>query len=230
MMIGTNSQTEIISQHSKAVEHPVRVLVADDHQIVLQGLKTILSREGLEIAGEASNGSEAVSRAMDLQPDLVVMDISMPVMTGIEAAAQIRRALPSAKVILLTVHTENRYILEALKSGIRGYVLKSRAASELIEAIHEILNGRIYLSPGISQTVVEAYLQQNSEESESLTHRELQVLQLVAEGRTTKEIAASLGVSAKTADSHRSNIMHKLNMHTVAELVRYAIRRGLVQP
>jgi len=229
-MIGTTSQSEITSQYSKAVEHPVRVLVADDHQIVLQGLKTILSREGLEIAGEASNGSEAVSRAMDLQPDLVVMDISMPVMTGIEAAAQIRRALPSAKVILLTVHTENRYILEALKSGIRGYVLKSRAASELIEAIHEILNGRIYLSPGISQTVVEAYLQQNSEESESLTHRELQVLQLVAEGRTTKEIAASLGVSAKTADSHRSNIMHKLNMHTVAELVRYAIRRGLVQP
>ncbi len=229
-MIGTTSQTETASQYSKAVEHPVRVLVADDHQIVLQGLKTILSREGLEIAGEASNGSEAVSRAMDLQPDLVVMDISMPVMTGIEAAAQIRRALPSAKVILLTVHTENRYILEALKSGIRGYVLKSRAASELIEAIHEILNGRIYLSPGISQTVVEAYLQQNSEESESLTHRELQVLQLVAEGRTTKEIAASLGVSAKTADSHRSNIMHKLNMHTVAELVRYAIRRGLVQP
>ena len=229
-MIGTTSQSEITSQYSKAVEHPVRVLVADDHQIVLQGLKTILSREGLEIAGEASNGSEAVSRAMDLQPDLVVMDISMPVMTGIEAAAQIRRALPSAKVILLTVHTENRYILEALKSGIRGYVLKSRAASELIEAVREILNGRIYLSPGISQTVVEAYLQQNSEESESLTQRELQVLQLVAEGRTTKEIAASLGVSAKTADSHRSNIMHKLNMHTVAELVRYAIRRGLVQP
>jgi two-component system response regulator NreC len=229
-MIGTTSQSEIASQYSKAVEHPTRVLVADDHQIVLQGLKTILSREGLEVAGEASNGSEAVSRAMDLQPDLVVMDISMPVMTGIEAAAQIRRALPSAKVILLTVHTENRYILEALKSGIRGYVLKSRAASELIEAIHEILNGRIYLSPGISQTVVEAYLQQNSEESESLTHRELQVLQLVAEGRTTKEIAAALGVSAKTADSHRSNIMHKLSMHTVAELVRYAIRRGLVQP
>jgi two-component system response regulator NreC len=229
-MIGTTSQSEITSQYSKAVEHPTRVLVVDDHQIVLQGLKTILAREGLEIAGEASNGSEAVSRAMDLQPDLVVMDISMPVMTGIEAAAQIRRALPAAKVILLTVHTENRYILEALKSGIRGYVLKSRAASELIEAIHEILNGRIYLSPGISQTVVEAYLQQNSEERESLTHRELQVLQLVAEGRTTKEIAAALGVSAKTADSHRSNIMHKLNMHTVAELVRYAIRRGLVQP
>ena len=228
-MIGT-TQSEVTTEYSKAVEHPVRVLVADDHQIVLQGLKSILSREGFEIAGEASDGSQAVTRALELQPDLVVLDISMPTMNGIEAAGQIRRALPSAKLVLLTVHTENRYILEALKSGIRGYVLKSRAASELIEAIHEILNGRIYLSPGISQTVVEAYLQQNSEESESLTRRELQVLQLVAEGRTTKEIALSLGVSVKTADSHRSNIMHKLNMHTVAELVRYAIRRGIVQP
>ena len=132
--------------------------------------------------------------------------------------------------MLLKVNTENRYILEALKSGIRGYVLKSRAAGELIEAIHEILNGRIYLSPGISQTVVEAYLQQNTGENESLTRRELQVLQLVAEGKTTKEVATSLGVSVKTADSHRSNIMHKLNLHTVADLVRYAIRRGLVQP
>ncbi len=229
-MIGTTHQVELPSQFPKAVEHPVRVLVADDHQIVLQGLKTILDREGFEIVGEASDGGQAVSRALELQPDLVVLDIGMPVMTGIEAAAEIRRVVPSAKLILLTVHTENQYILEALRSGIRGYVLKSRAAGELIEAIHEILKGRIYLSRGISQTVVEAYLQQNTGESESLTRRELQVLQLVAEGKTTKEIATSLGVSVKTADSHRSNIMHKLNLHSVADLVRYAIRRGLVQP
>ncbi len=229
-MIGTSQQTEFQSQYSRAVEHPARVLVVDDHEIVLQGLKTILDREGFEIVGEASDGRQAVSRALELQPDLVVMDISMPVMNGIEAAAEIRRSVPSARLVLLTVHTENRYILEALKSGIRGYVLKSRAPSELVEAIHEILSGRIYLSPGISQTVVEAYLQQNSAEPESLTRRELQVLQLVAEGKTTKEIAMSLSVSVKTADSHRSNIMHKLNMHSVADLVRYAIRRGLVQP
>ena len=230
MVIGTTQQSEFSTQFSKTLGHPVRVLVADDHPIVLRGLKSILDREGFEIVGEASDGAQAVAQALDLQPDLFVMDISMPVMTGIEAAAQIRRAVPSAKIILLTVHTENRYILEALRSGIRGYVLKSRAASELVEAIREILNGRIYLSPGISHTVVEAYLQQNTGESESLTRRELQVLQLVAEGKTTKEIAASLAVSAKTADSHRSNIMHKLNLHSVADLVRYAIRRGLVQP
>ena len=230
MVIGTTHQNECPSEYHKPLPQPVRILVADDHQIVLQGLKTVLDREGFEIVGEASDGAQAVALAVELRPDLVVMDISMPVMTGIEAAAQIRRSVPDSKLVLLTVHTENRYILEALRSGIRGYVLKSRAASELIEAIHEILNGRVYLSPGISQTVVEAYLQQNNADSESLTRRELQVLQLVAEGKTTKEIAAALDVSAKTADSHRSNIMHKLNLHTVADLVRYAIRRGLVQP
>ncbi|MEJ2008798.1 MAG: response regulator transcription factor [Acidobacteriota bacterium] len=230
MIPGSAQQTEVTSQYVRQTEGPIRVVVADDHQIVLQGLKTILDREGFEIVGEASDGGEAVSRALELRPDLVVLDIGMPVMTGIEAATEIRKSVPSAKLILLTVHTENRYILEALRSGIRGYVLKSRAAGELIEAIQEVLRGKIYLSPGISQTVVEAYLQQSAGESESLTRRELQVLQLVAEGKTTKEIATSLGVSVKTADSHRSNIMHKLNMHSVADLVRYAIRRGLVQP
>ena len=229
-MIGATHQAELPSQFPRAVENPVRILVADDHPIILQGLKSILDRDGFNVVGEASDGRQAVSQAHELQPDLVIMDISMPVMTGIEAAAEIRRVAPSAKLILLTVHTENRYILEALRSGIRGYVLKSRAAGELVEAIHEILNGKIYLSPGISQTVVEAYLQQNTGEDESLTRRELQVLQLVAEGKTTKEIATVLGVSVKTADSHRSNIMHKLKMHSVADLVRYAIRRGLVQP
>lgn len=230
MITGPAQQSGVPTQYPKKAEGPVRILVADDHQIVLQGLKTILDREGFEVVGEAADGGEAVSKALQLQPDLVVLDIGMPVMTGIEAAAEIRKSFPSAKLILLTVHTENRYILEALRSGIRGYVLKSRAAGELIEAIQEVLKGKIYLSPGISQTVVEAYLQQSAGESESLTRRELQVLQLVAEGKTTKEIATSLSVSVKTADSHRSNIMHKLNMHSVADLVRYAIRRGLVQP
>jgi two-component system, NarL family, response regulator NreC len=230
MVVSITRQAELPSQYPNKAERSVRVLLADDHQIVRQGLKAILDREGFKIVGEASDGGEAVSRALELQPDLVVMDIGMPVMTGIEAAAEIRKSVPSAKLILLTVHTENRYILEALRSGVRGYVLKSRASGELVEAIREILNGRMYLSPGISQTVVEAYLQRNLGGSESLTRRELQVLQLVAEGKTTKEVATSLGVSIKTADSHRSNIMHKLNMHSVADLVRYAIRRGLVQP
>jgi two-component system response regulator NreC len=230
MVMGTAHQSEFRSDYPKVLSQPIRIFVADDHQIVLQGLKTVLDREGFDVVGEAADGSQAVAQVVELRPDVVVMDISMPVMTGIEAAAQIRRSVPSAKVLLLTVHTENRYILEALRSGIRGYVLKSRAASELVEAIHEILNGRVYLSPGISQTVVEAYLQQNNGDGEALTRRELQVLQLVAEGKTTKEIAASLAVSAKTADSHRSNNMHKLNLHSVADLVRYAIRRGLVQP
>lgn len=230
MVVSIARQAEMPSHFLNKSPQRVRILVADDHQIVRQGIKTILDREGFDIVGEACDGGEAVSRAMELRPDLVVLDIGMPVMTGIEAAAEIRKAVPSAKLILLTVHIEHRYVVEALKSGVRGYVLKSRASGELVEAVHEVLDGRMYLSPGVSQTVVEAYLQQNTGENESLTPRELQVLQLVAEGKTTKEIATSLGVSVKTADSHRSNIMHKLSVHTVADLVRYAIRRGLVQP
>lgn len=138
------------SQYPDKAPHSVRILVADDHQVVRQGLRTILDREGFDIVGEAADGGEAVSLAMELQPDVIVMDIGMPVMTGIQAATEIRKSVPSARPILLTVHTEHGYVLEALRSGVRGYVLKSRASGELIEAIREILNGGMYLSPGIS--------------------------------------------------------------------------------
>jgi len=208
----------------------LRILLADDHQIVRQGLKAILEREGFNVVGEASDGHEAVRRARELHPDVAVLDLTMPLLTGIGAAREIIQAEPKAKTVLLTVHTEEQYVLEALRVGVRGYVLKSRAAGELVQAIRDVSKGLIYLSPGISQAVVEAYLGKTEFPSEPLTARELQVLQLVAEGKTTKEVAALLGVSFKTAESHRTHIMEKLDIHETAGLVRYAIRRGLVQP
>jgi DNA-binding NarL/FixJ family response regulator len=154
----------------------------------------------------------------------------MPLLNGIEAARQLRRVCPKSKLLLLTMHTEDSYVLEALRAGIQGYILKSRAATELIQAIQQVCQGKMYLSPGVSQTVVEAYLAKTDVPPEPLTHREREVLQLVAEGKTTKEVAQFLGVSVKTAESHRMNIMQKLDIHETANLVRYAIRRGLIEP
>ncbi len=213
-----------------ALKESVKLLLADDHQLVREGLKTVLARGGFTAITEATDGREAVRKAIESQPEVVILDIVMPGMNGIEAAIEIKKQASQAKVILVTMHTEDVYILEALRAGIRGYVLKSRASSEVLHAIREVSAGGIFLSPGISQRIVEAYLNQSGTDSEALTPRERQVLQLVAEGKTTREVAALLGVTIKTADSHRTNIMHKLKVHSVADLVRYAIRRGLVRP
>lgn len=207
-----------------------RILLADDHVIVRQGLKALLEREGFDVVGEASDGHEAGRLARELSPDVAILDLAMPSLNGIETGRAISRACPPVRTIALTVHTESHYVLAALEAGFSGYVLKSQAAAQLVRAIQEVLRGAIYLSPGISRVVVDASLRKTKPVEDPLTSRERQVLQLVAEGRTTKQIAKLLGVSAKTAESHRTRIMTKLSIHETAGLVRYAIRQGLIQP
>ena len=208
----------------------LRILLADDHAIVRQGLKALLESDEFAVVGEAENGHEAVRLARELRPDVAVLDIVMPILNGLEAAREIRRASPGTKTILLTQLNADYYVLEGLKAGIRGYVLKTKAAADLIQAIHDVSRGLIYLSPDLSRTVVDAYLAKSDLPSDPLTPRERQVLQLIAEGRATKEIAALLGISVKTAESHRTSLMEKLDIHEIAGLVRYAIKRGLIQP
>lgn len=207
---------------------PPRILLADDHVIVRQGFRALLEREGLEVVAEAANGHEAVRLAGELLPDVAVLDFAMPLLNGLDAAKEIRRRSPRTRTILLTVHTEDHYVLEAVRAGVHGYVVKTQAAADLVQAIREIRGNAIYLSPTISRAVVEAYVDKAIPPGDVLSSRERQVLQLVAEGKTTKEIAGVLGVSIKTADSHRARIMRKLDIHDTAGLVRFAIRRGLI--
>lgn len=209
---------------------PVRLLLADDHEIVRQSLRVLLEREGFEILAEAANGHEAVSQARACRPQVAILDLNMPLLNGLEAAREILHDAPATRCVLLTMHTDERYVLEAMQTGISGYVLKSKSSRELVQAIHEALCGAVFLSPDVSATVVRAYLNKSEPTAEVLGNRERQVLQLVAEGKTTKDIAGVLGISTKTAESHRSHIMQKLEIHNTAGLVRYAIRRGLIQP
>jgi DNA-binding NarL/FixJ family response regulator len=206
------------------------VLLADDHPIVRQGLHALLEREGLDVVAEAADGHEAVALARQFQPDLAVIDLVMPRLNGLGAALQIQRESPDTKSILLTMHTESQCVLEAMRNGLRGYVIKTQAAADLIQAIREVGRGTVYLSPGVCSTVVEAFRSRVDPPDDPLTPREREVLQLVAEGRTTKEIALLLGLSVKTAETHRTRTMRKLGIHDTAGLVRYAIRRGWIQP
>ena len=208
----------------------LRVLLADDHRIFRQGVRALLEREGFQVAGEAADGHGAIQMAGNLTPDVAVVDLGMPLLNGLDAAREITRVSPRTRTILLTMHAEDPYVARALQAGIRGYVLKSQAAEDLVQAIREVARGAVYLSPGISETVVEAYLAKRDIPPDPLTPREHQVLQLVAEGKTTKEVASLLGVSVKTAESHRMRIMTKLDIHETAGLVRYAIRQGLIRP
>jgi two-component system, NarL family, response regulator NreC len=209
---------------------PVQVLLADDHQVVRESLRALLEREGYKIVGEASNGQEAVKLAEAAHPDIAVMDISMAALNGLDAAAQIQKVSPRTKTIFLTVHDEDPYLLNALRAGARGYVIKTHAAQELLRAIREASRGGVYLSPDVSRAVVQAYQNKTELASEPLSPRERQVLQLIAEGKTTKEVAGVLNISVKTAETHRTRIMEKLDIHETASLVRYAIRRGMIQP
>jgi two-component system, NarL family, response regulator NreC len=205
------------------------IVLADDHQIFRQGLKALLEREEYEIAGEAADGLEAVRLATEVRPDVAILDFAMPLLNGLDAAREIQHVSPQTRTILLTMHTEDQYVLESVRAGIKGFVLKTQAAADLVRAIQEVLRGRVYLSPGVSKAVVDAYLSSVEHPADPLTSRERQVLQLVAEGRTTKEIADVLGISVKTAESHRGHLMQKLNVHETAGLVRYAIRHGVIE-
>ena len=209
---------------------PSRILLADDHLIVRQGLKALLEHEGFAVVAEVGDGQEAVRVSRERRPDVVVLDFAMPLLNGLGAAREILRACSRTKAILLTMHTEDHYVLEALRAGVKGYVVKTQAAADLVRAIHEVQRGMVYLSPGVSQTVVQAYLTKSDIPPDPLSPREREVLQLIAEGKTTKEVAGLLGISFKTAESHRMRIMRKVDVHETAGLVRYAVRRGLIQP
>jgi len=208
----------------------IRLLLADDHLMFRQGLKTLIEREAFDVVGEASDGREAVQLARALHPDVAVLDLAMPLLNGLDAAREITKVSTRTRTILLTMHTEDQYVMEALRAGVRGYVLKTQATSDLIQAIREASKGAIYLSPSISRSIVDVYLGKTDLPPISLTPRERQVLQLVAEGKTTKEVAVLLEISVKTAESHRTRLMEKLDIHETAGLVRYAIRAGLIQP
>lgn len=211
-----------------------RILLADDHAIVLDGLASLLDKYAdFAVVGRASDGPEAVRLAAELSPDMVIMDISMPGLNGIDATRKILAADPRIKVIALSMHNDARYISEALKSGALGYLLKESAFDELIAALRTVLKGRCYLSSSITGTVVKDYVSRlegsgnGSGAFTVLSRREREVLQALAEGLSTKDIAGKLGVSVKTIETYRSQIMDKLDIHSVAELTKYAIREGL---
>jgi DNA-binding NarL/FixJ family response regulator len=207
----------------------VRVLIADDHQMFRQGLRVLLEEEGFQFVAEASDGREAVELCQQHRPEVAILDISMPLLNGIFAAREIIKSNPRTKVVLLTQHTEDQMVLESLRAGVTGYVLKTRASNELVHALRAVCRGEMYLTQSISRAVVQAFLTKDSLPERPLSDRERQVLQLVAEGKTTKEIATLLGISVNTAESHRSNLMDKLDIHDTAGLVRYAIHNGIIQ-
>jgi two-component system response regulator NreC len=208
----------------------IRLLLADDHAVVRNGLRVLLEKEGFQVSAEACDGQEAVRLAATVHPDIAVLDISMPMLNGLDAARELKKNEEGIKIILLTRHDEPQYVTEALRAGVKGYVLKNQAATDLVAAIQQVGRGGVYLSPNISRAVMEAYVAKTEPEADPLTPRERQVLQMVGEGKSTKDVARLLGISTKTAESHRARLMHKLDIHETAGLVRYAIRRGLVQP
>jgi len=207
----------------------LRTLLADDHSLILRGIAGLLETR-YEVVGVAENGKEVVDAAMRLKPDVVVLDISMPILNGIDATREIKRALRSAKVIVLTMHSNPIYLRKALEAGASGYVLKSGAAEELLTAIEKVLGGGTYITPHFGHDIVESVERGQIKASRSpieLTSRQRQILQLVAEGRRSKEIAEILHVSARTVEFHRSHLMAKLHAHSVAELTAFAIQEGL---
>ena len=208
----------------------ITVVLGDDHPLVRQGVRRMLEGHEFEIVGEGSDGLEVIELAQRFHPDVILLDLSMPTLNGLGAVRELTRVSPLTKIIILTMHTEEHYILEALRAGVKGCVSKTQAPEHLLQAIREVCRGGVYLSPSVSGVVVQGYLANTETPYDPLTDRERQVLQLIAEGKTTKEIAVILGVSVKTAESHRSSLMGKLDIHSTAEVVRYAIRRGLVAP
>ena len=214
-----------------------RILIADDHEVVRRGMRVLLeSQPGWEVVGEAANGRQAVEMAMALRPDVVVLDITMPELNGLEATRQMREAVPQTQVLVLTVHESEQVAREVLDAGARGYVLKSDAGRDLIAAVDALRQHKPFFTSSVATMVLEGYLQgpERAAPSEApprrLTSREREVVQLIAEGKTNKEVAETLGISVKTAEAHRTNVMRKLDLHSVSELVRYAVRNKMVEP
>ena len=212
---------------------PIRVMIADDHTIVRSGVRLLLAAEpDIEVVGEARNGREAVELADALKPDIVLMDISMPEMDGLEATRLIKAAHPQVQVLILTMHRSDEYFFEMLKAGASGYILKGAKTSELIDAVRAVCEGEVYLNPRMAQKLVQGYLnlvEWNTEDGLSLSPREKEILRLLAEGYTSKEIAEKLVVSSSTVHTHRSNLMSKLGLSTRRELMQYARQHGLTQ-
>lgn len=211
-----------------------RVIVSDDHTLLREGLKSLLQRNGFEVVGEAGDGRTAVKLAKKINPDIVILDVSMPFLNGIEAARQISNEVPDARIIIMSMHCADHFVLAALHAGATAYLLKDTVFEELLVALRSVLKRQVYLSPAIAGTVVRASLQPSSGQRELLgprtSSREREVLQLLVDGRSPKQIAATLCVSVKTVESHRKGFMDKLNLHSVAELTKYAIREGLTTP
>ena len=208
---------------------PTRILLVDDHAVVRQGFKMILDAQSdMEIVGEAANGREAVELAADLHPEIVVMDVAMPELNGIEATRRVIAADPHIRVIALSMHKDSVYVHEILRAGARGYLLKDSGADDLVKAIRAVARGESYLSPAVSNAVLDDYRKHVTNPIDLLTSREREVLQMLAEGKTNKEIAVVLNLSVYTVDAHRGRIMEKLNLHSINELVRFALRNGLI--
>jgi two-component system, NarL family, response regulator NreC len=207
----------------------IRILLADDHAVVRQGFRLILSGQAdMEIVGEAGDGNQAVEQAGKLKPDVVVMDVAMPNLNGIEATRRLSEAAPHTRVLALSMHKDSVYVREILRAGAKGYLLKDSIDRDLLDAVRAVARGEAYLSPAIADSVLTDYRRHVTDPLDLLTNREREVLQLIAEGKTNKDIAQALNLSVYTVDAHRGRIMEKLNLHSTGELVRFAMRAGLV--
>jgi DNA-binding NarL/FixJ family response regulator len=212
----------------------LRILLADDHILMRSGLRALLDRQpNLEVVGESENGRETVALAASLKPDVVVMDVGMPILNGIEATQTIVTQNPTIAVVILSMHADESYVMRALKAGARGYLLKDSAAADLIGAIQAISQGKSFFSPKVSRILAEDYVRVLKQKGavdtyDLLTSREREILQLLAEGKTNKEVATALNISPYTVETHRSHILQKLNLHNSAELVLYAVRKGII--
>ncbi|HXY15984.1 MAG TPA: response regulator transcription factor [Terriglobales bacterium] len=212
----------------------VRILLADDHQLMRSGVRLMLEREpDMSVVGEASDGRQAVALAKSLRPDVVIMDIGMPNLNGIEAATQMTQENPELAIVILSMHPDETYVLRALKAGARGYLLKDSAEADLIKAVHVVANGKSFFSPSVSKVLLDDYVRKlkrsgTDDAYDLLTPREREVLQLIAEGKSNKDIANLLNLSVYTVESHRSNLMEKLNLRGLPELILYAVRKGII--
>ena len=215
------------------MSNKIKIILADDHRIVREGIRSLLEKcEDLEVIAEAENGREAVQMAKELKPDVILMDIAMPLLNGLEATLQIKRDCPEIKVLALTIHEDEEYIRQMLASGAMGYITKYAATDELVQAVQTVYKGEMVLSPAITRLVVEDYLRWADVEQENpdkLTPREREVLQLIAEGHKNKEISDILKISIKTVKAHRNNLMQKLDLHSQGELIRYAIQKKIIE-